>query len=483
MKKVLCLIFITVFIGICFVPLAGQIFGYKNVNAEKRELAVLPKLMTPQGLNVGYTKELDDYFTDNFAFRTDLITVNAKLYAEIFAQSVSDKVIIGKDGWLFFAPTVNDYTKNHVLSDNEIYRLEKTLEIQKSTLQDGGISFIFMTAPNKSSIYGQYMPDRFLQIGTKSNAEKLFSAFDAEGFDYLNLFTALRGNDTQLYHKLDTHWNNYGAMIGYNSMLKKVTELDPAFTYDSHEGLVPTPERSWSGDLSAMLYPTSNQLDMEYIFPVAKEYKTDRPIRSMEDLTISSTCETGSENLLMFRDSFANALIPLLSNEFASVTYSRATPYDYSQLQDSTDVVVLEIAERNLPNLLLQAPLLPAAPAAFAKNITPAKMDITSKVIDSADSFRIFGLALPPEYRADKNYDIYIRLHSADGVYTFTAFPILEDGYFKEDTGKANAAFSLMINKSSLPAGKYTMEVVVRDPSGTCYGGTDDTAVITIPDK
>lgn len=480
MRKTMNVLFVIVFIGLCFAPFLGQIFGYRNVNSEKRELAALPSFMTKDGINPKYTNELDDYFTENFAFRTDLITLQAFLYQGVFQQSVSDRVIIGQDGWLFFEPTVNDYTKDNVLSDNEIYRMYRTLSIQQTYLEGLDIDCVFMVAPNKSSIYGKYMPDRYLQVEDKNNGEKLYSVCDENGFVYLDLFTLLRGNDTQLYHKLDTHWNNYGAMMVYNALLTNLQGRIPGFVYDTHQDLVPTIEQTWSGDLSGMLYPTANLLDTQYVYPIAKEYVSDRPIRSMEDLTIHTTCETGSGHILMFRDSFANALIPLLSNEFADVTYARATPYDFSQIDNDTDAVILEIAERNLPNLIKEAPRLPSYQVQLDASLTP--VDIASSLIveEESNSIRINGFAIPSGYRKDTNYDIYIRLQSGDKEYTFVTFPIMEDGYFPDDTDKANAAFSLMIQKDSLPAGQYSIQTIMYDQAGYMISQNENADVITI---
>ncbi len=465
MKKAVNIIFIVLFFGFCAVPLIGMLLGHKNVNAEKRALAAAPAVFTKDGFNAGFTREFDDYFTDNFAFRTNLVTMYAGLNAALLGESVSDQVIIGKDGWLFFEPTLNDYMKINTLSRNDIYRLAKTLEIQSRWLGERGIPFIFTAAPNKASIYGQHMPDRFKPLGETGNVEMLYAALkDFTNVEVVCCTPAIdepRGGGAQLYHKLDTHWNNTGALLAYKELLGSIKELVPDFDFDAYEGLTPVIQKTWQGDLSAMLYPAAGILDEQADYGIAKDYSTQRPMKSLEDILIKTQSESGRLNLLMFRDSFANALIPIMSSEFESVTYSRAVPYDYSLLSEDTDVVIMEIAERNIPNLLKKAPLMPAPAAEISEAISPSDMRITMTTKDMWDYIKITGIALTPGYSADNDYDIYVRLSLNGQEYTFEPFPVLEEDYLDEYAGNENAAFCMLIQKDALPPGEYKTEVIV----------------------
>ena len=461
MKKAVQIAFIVLFFALCAVPLVGRILGYENTNAEKRALAQTPELFNEEGVNMAFTHEFDDYYSDNFAFRPDLVTLYAQLNAGIFAQSTSDQVIVGRDGWLFFTPTLNDYVRVDTMSDDEIGRLVKTLAIEQAWLNSRGVDFIFTIAPNKSSVYGQYMPGRYIVSDARNNAEMLGDALFGSGVNYVNMYDALGGGDEQLYHKLDTHWNNTGALTAANALLGRLKELNPEFAYTPFDLDGYSVEYSWHGDLGDMLYPTANLLDAQNMYGFEKRY-TGR-FQSPEDIIIHTECDTGSLDLLMMRDSFANALILPLSNTFSTVTYSRAVPYDYSQVAEDTDVVILEIAERNLPNMITQAPLLPAPQIALPGDIHPTDMETVLSAEDEGGFIRISGYALPPGYAPDLSCDIYIRLMLDGKEYGFMPFPIPGP-----DGGEyANAAFSMRIEKSALPEGRYALDVVLFD--GTRY--------------
>ncbi|MHB1314456.1 MAG: alginate O-acetyltransferase AlgX-related protein [Christensenellales bacterium] len=464
MKKTLHLIFITAFILACAAPFIGRLLGYQNVNAEKRQLAAVPSIVSNGTLNMAYAKQFDNYFGDNFAFRTDLITMNARFIGSVFGESVSDRVIMGKDGWLFYRETLNDYMKVNCMSDNEIYRLYRTLQIQKTYLESRGIGFIFTVAPNKNSLYGEYMPDRYIVSEEKNNTEKLYAVLDREGFDYVNLHRVLRDSEIQLYHKLDHHWNNAGALFGYNALLDKVKELNDGYTFRDYKELIPKEEYAWHGDLSAMLYPAADVLDVQYTYDIKKEYKTESPMKSPEELLIETACKNGSLKLVFFRDSFANALVSIMSNAFAEVTYTRATPYDYSFVNEDTDVVMMEIVERNLANLIKQAPVMPAYTVELKEEPAQTKLEASVVTEETGNLIRIAGFAVPPEHDANRNYIVYARLYSGNSSYTFEPFPIQEEGKFADKT-KANVSFSMTIDKSSLPQGEYSLDIILDDGS------------------
>ena len=460
MKKIRNILFIVVFIAICATPLAGAIFGYENKSTEKRELSIAPSFIVDASINAEFTQQFDDYFTDNFAFRPELITAYAYAKSGVLLESVSDKVIVGKDGWLFFVPTLSDYQGAEVMSDNEIYRLFKTLDIKQKYLADKGIDFIFTIAPNKSSLYGEFMPKRYKILDEQNNADKLYAMLDSVGFDYVNLYSALQSEE-QLYHKTDTHWNNKGAMAAYNALLGEVQRGADVFDYNTYQGIEPVLTLSHIGDLTQMLYPVSDIKDAQYNYGVEQEYSFGRSVKSLDDITITTQCESGSLNLLMFRDSFTNMLIPLIANEFANATFSRATPYNYKQLE-SIDVVIEEIAERNLKNIIDKAPLMPTLETELNESLTQTDMDISISIEEHGDYWKIVGIAKLINHNPYSNYDIFIRINANGSSSDFIPFPIFEQGYFNGSEGDANAAFSMIIEKS-LVNEESIIEVIIFD--------------------
>ncbi len=460
MKKWVCIIYTAIFFGLCAAPFFGLILGHQNINSEKRALAAPPKIIKDGEINFDFTKQYDDYFTDNFAFRPNLITINAFLNAGLFGESVSEQVIIGKQGWLYFEPTLRDYKRLSTLTDNEVYRIARILEIQRDALNLKGVAFIFAVAPNKASIYGQYMPERYLTADNLSNAEKLFKQLDERGFEYADLFTPLRNHKSGTYHKQDTHWNNTGALIARNELLNCI-QKKKQFSFKEYDLDSFVAKNDFLGDLGAMLYPAAQMKDIQHHYNVEKSFTTKSPMRSLEDLMISTESEGGELNAVMFRDSFANALIPILSNDFKSVTYSRAVPYNYSLLNSDTDAVILQIVERNLPDLLLSAPLITAPKTKIDYNLNRAFVDCAIDIEDMGAYLRIAGVAFPPGHDANKNYDIFLSVD--DDQQVFSPFPIFEKEIFECENQYANAAFSMIIDKKDIEKKTNAIRAILFD--------------------
>ena len=67
-------------------------------------------------------------------------------------------------------------------------------------------------------------------------------------------------------------------------------------------------------------------------------------------MNIRTRNAAGEGSLFCWRDSFGIALYPYLAEAYAEAVFSRST--DYRLPEGDWDTLVLEIVERNLPNLL-----------------------------------------------------------------------------------------------------------------------------------
>ena len=84
-------------------------FTPEQVLNEKRNLAKIPK---PSLKTIFFfPKRFETYFNDNFGFRAFLIRCYTYFKINLLKSSQVSKVVIGKDGWLFFAgdDVINDY--------------------------------------------------------------------------------------------------------------------------------------------------------------------------------------------------------------------------------------------------------------------------------------------------------------------------------------------------------------------------------------
>ena len=143
-------------------------------------------------------------------------------------------------------------------------------------------------------------------------------------------------------------------MISYNTLMDAL-ELPHADYRDT-----PRVNGEKVGDLELMLHPTRPRAETERVPDYAFSYSYIGRLRSEEDITIQTVNSDGSGSLLMFRDSFGNALLPLLAEHFNAAYFSRAVPIDLSLIESQqADTVIYEIAERNLRNIIDYPPIIP----------------------------------------------------------------------------------------------------------------------------
>ena len=331
-------IFISLFLVICLVPFVGLLLGYESGAGANEILAPAPKL-GPTMLN-----EAADYVADRFALRQQCISLWSWLNVKLLHSSPEEQVILGQAGFLYFGDTLDDYT-GVSLSDAELRQIAERLAALQQELEAEGRQFVFTIAPNKNSLYPDWMPDAFQNRHAESNAVRLIPYLEACGVHYADLFAPLSGE--LCYSRTDTRWTAQGAAIGADTLL---AALGRESRYAGHRfgeaGI-------HKGDLYEMLYPSFAGGEPEIADLTGLSYTALNEVNGGNAITIRTESDGGSGKLLCWRDSFGIALYPYLADAFETATFSRAADYDLSRFADTEyDTVILEIVERNLPRLL-----------------------------------------------------------------------------------------------------------------------------------
>lgn len=348
MKKIGYKIFCIVFFVACLQPLVQMPMQTSEVS-ENRSLSKFPTWTTEEGnWNQAWFNELTTYVAEHFYGRGKLIEWNNQIRFHVFQSPGDDQVILGKDGWLFFDATLNDYA-GVTLSSEEIAQIADKLTKVQEYVRQQGKEPIFMIVPNKSSVYSEYMPARFGEKSKVTNLSLLQEAMQERNVSYLDVQKCLLDGKQmdELYLHQDTHWNNTGARLVLNELYKKLN-IDYAYDLAGFQM-----ENTHESDLSKILFPSAENLEAQRIYDPVGSFEYVGRMRSLDDLTIQTINNNGNgKNILVFRDSFGRAMVSYMAEVFDSCTFQRATPYTLSSV-DATecDYVVFEIVERNVADL------------------------------------------------------------------------------------------------------------------------------------
>lgn len=445
-------IFIIVFFCLLCLPSLGMLFFKTDVSVEQRQVQIFPSIKTGGKLNVKFFDQLNDYFSDNFAFRQNLIEADAIIKKNVFRQSGNEKVIVGSKGYLFFSETLDDYLGQNTLSKREIYSCGRVLSLLQENVEQNNRQFLFVIAPNKNSLYPEYMPKRYIKISDNNNYRLLQAEMKKEHINTVDLKKMFIDSGKEVYHKLDSHWNNQGAAMGCNAILNYLGKDHYDYTNERY-----TIKKNFSGDLYGMLFPKGNKKDTNVIYNKKSSYKVTSNNKKVTDISIETESKDKKESIVMYRDSFGNALIPFVADEFHNGYFTKAVPYNWNlQNEKKADKVVIELVERHIHSLIEEAPYMAAPLRAGNLNTMEVNSNTTAEIGDDEEYVPISG-KVDSKY-IDDDSKIYVRLKSEDNEYTYEAFPAPIDVTSKNE----GYDYGMYLDTSQVEAGTYDIDVITR---------------------
>lgn len=421
MKKSLCLVFILLFLAVCALPGIAYLCGYQAENRENRPLARAAELVGRDGLNLSFPADFDDWWEDHFGLREEMVTAFHGLTMAVTGDTLNKKVVVGKDNFLFYAETMENYLGLNLMTEGEIARAAAVLRLVGEYAQSTGATFTFAAAPNKNTLYPEYMPERYRPTGEESNRARLYEALAKQGvttIDFAGLLAAHKAEGL-LYYRQDTHWNERGALLAYRAMMEKIAAGE---AYNAYENAVATEKTGYVGDLHNFVLPAAAGDLADPYYGLTLDYRVDEGARPERDVSFGTSVPINNVRLLLFRDSFGQALIPLLSANVGRAVYSQEFPYNMTFTDESFTAVMIELVERNIPNLLLSAPLVPGVEkqAALPEN---GELAANVTVRQKNGYTQIAGC-----FDGDYPEHIYVEVRVGGASRVYEAFPILEEG-------------------------------------------------------
>lgn len=463
MKK-LQVLYITAFFAACLVPSLGMAVTKQEASSENRRLAEFPELKKENEINTRWLPEAGEYFQEHFAFRNELVTANALLNGKIFGVSTADGVIQGTDNWLYYKDSLEDYLGEELLSERSLFNIAHTLAMMQETLNEKGVQFLFTVAPNKNSLYGENMPYYdSLKVSSDKNLVNLQKYLRQEQVSYGDLYETLSEEKEVLYHKRDSHWNNKGAAVAAETLLSSLKKEHVSYKEEPY-----TIKTDFTGDLDEMLYPLATTPEEEVYYDRQTTFAYVGEVGSNFDPKITTVNPGSTGSLVMYRDSFGNAILPFFANSYANAYFSRGIPYQMTDLAEhQADTVIVERAERFLPEMAENPPQMEAPQLTVGAVMEPemeenARGTVTAEV--QGDLVKVSGLV--DEAILDTDSRIAIRRNGGD---TFEAFPLTLG---QEDESSSDYGFLAYFAADSWMQDQEQIEVLIEKDGTWILVGT-----------
>lgn len=330
-----------------------------GVNHENRQLSTRPALTWE---NYGtFSNEYTNYFNDNMQFREKLVTLNSLVDYYVFDESANEKVIKGKDGWLFFNATLSDYQRTNLYTKEELESIKDDVLATKKYLKDKGIEFVIFIGPNKNTIYGEYMPS-YIEINPGQTRVQQMVDYLKKNTDVPIVFPVDEMLDIKKEHpeliqylKLDTHWNYMGGFVASAPLLKALG-AEPISFDDIDYYQINKPDFSWNGYDEANMLGLTDILNSDINYHISNKtiesitYEGYVPDDSVAFGNLSRVYSNARDKRKVFfiRDSFGEAITPYIAASFSEIYSIYRGALKQSQIdEEQPDILIYEAVERN----------------------------------------------------------------------------------------------------------------------------------------
>ena len=371
-------IIVVIFLAVLSLPLMGMVLNLDRdaPSGENRTLAAWPQLRWDAASLRALPEQLTRYFEDHFAFRARLVRWQAIVRLDVLGVSPSASVIKGRDGWLFYADdgAMEDYAEAPPFTVVELEVWRHTLQDISDWLRGQGIAYLFVIAPDKHVIYPEYMPHTIRRAAVSRIDQLVSDLRQHSTVRVLDLRPSLLASKSRerLYHRTDTHWNDRGAFVGYQSIVDALSEEISTLHSASHSAFEPRVVRSAGLDLAGMLGLTEVLSEDDLVLvprrpAAARILEPQYPNRRLTHARIVTEAPNRGPRAVVFMDSFGPGLVPFLSEDFSRVVYLWQDNMDPQVVQqERPQVVIQELVGRALSKLVPYNPV-PGASAASTR--------------------------------------------------------------------------------------------------------------------
>ncbi|MGD8942548.1 MAG: sialate O-acetylesterase [Desulfobacterales bacterium] len=330
MKKVLSIIFVLILLTPAVVWLAGL-----DVGIQVARIGLKPPRFDARALlKNDYYRSFDQYLNDSFSLRDPLLFAKRWLDYHLFEMTDTATVHVGRQGWLYSRNHIGDVQKQACDDLMLIEQLALDLYAVDQLISASGRRFVFTVAPNKSTIYPEYLG--YIPPGSScgySRYDFLLEAFERyplKNFVRLeNQLLNAKKSNRWLYHPTGTHWNARGAAVAADAIRQKIEQdaaHERAFDHSQHR---PVHHVDLTGRMLGLLAPVED----DTVIQLTSSESVDRP------------------NAVIYGDGYIKNLLPYLSQIIGTLEVVRADSVPSRQTDEdlkSADIILVETAEAHL---------------------------------------------------------------------------------------------------------------------------------------
>ncbi len=282
-------------------------------------------------------------------------------------KSVDETVHVGSNGWLFLVKGTNRVAELYKQKSSFTPEMNKQwvslLQNRQRTLENLGIRYLHLPAPEKLSVFSKYYNGKLENI-SGSPIEQLFSQLPSQPSFAVNLlpYFLKQIDKVPLYWKTDTHWSFWGCFSAYQMLCTKL-----GVEFDEELLGYPYAEVSIMLDLGSKVVPKVREKARYYKlnkhshrsysnalvdFKEAHGLANEGALHVGSHVVFKNDSKKAIDSVLMlFGDSFSEyrpmLLTGMLAETFREVHFIWSSSIDYDYVETvKPDILITELAER-----------------------------------------------------------------------------------------------------------------------------------------
>lgn len=328
--------------------------------SENRKLAEKPKF----DINTldNYSDDYEAYYNDNLPFRSFIRNTWTNFNFFVFGESTTNQVLVGKnDGdlsssWLFYQENydgnpIKETQGVYKFTEDEVLNIGKTINTNVKELKTRNIDLYYAFIPNKANLYREKLPDNITIFDPSTRVDKLYKVLKQtieakDNLMYLKEDLEKAKDLGQLYFKQDTHWNDLGAFIGFETITKNVSK-DSGIDYNYEVKF--SEEEFIDKDLSQMSGIKGTLKDKTPSITYLSDVEFKGMVLETENQIVITECEDAKvkKTIMVIGDSFRTPMIPYFAKNYQKVIFLHRCDYGSYMLDAyAPDIIVCQFLER-----------------------------------------------------------------------------------------------------------------------------------------
>ncbi len=342
-----------IFIGVTSVLLPDKKFSEN----ENRYLSDFPDFTLKDLFSGDYIADVETYLQDHFPGRDFFVSGKADVEIAL-GKDQNNGVYLGEDGYLiqeFTASSKEDLDKKIARINALIQKLE-------------GVEITVAIAPSSNLVNGDKLPNNRPDDDIQGTLDYINDKINGNIANLSGTLSEIN-KVQQLYFKTDHHWNTYGAYYAYCEIVKSmgdtpipITEYEKVVLSEAFKGTMFSQGGYFNmkGEEFAILQNiTKPELTVNYAMSgiVTDTLYADKHLSEKDKyayfldgnhpiITVENANAKNDKHIVVVKDSYANIMVPFLSDTYSKVTvidlrFYQGSISDMATAEGVDDIVIL----------------------------------------------------------------------------------------------------------------------------------------------